>query len=263
MLQFFSKAGCPKAPQHSSTGGASLFPYLDFSALTSDEKILLESRLTDDTRKIICLFAEMEDSLIVSLSSHNIDIHRLKTFAANIIRRAGTKEEFEMLKQSSTISEVFFALHPFKSFFHYEITEKIARNFGSPTDQQLMDEYIAKFTEFCERCVFQVPPNIFHDSDPNPGDKVFSVKLTKEGQASLMDVVAVRRKFANILNIEVFALQLCCVTEGCVCLRFLVSGHVAEKIFPLSPFQVIALQDIHVRIVDGPNISEKEDQVTR
>ena len=262
-MQFFSKAGCPKAPQHDRTEGMSLFPYLDHSSLTKKEKIVLESRLMDDTRKMILLFAETEDSVIVSLGSKDINITRLQNFVENCVSKVGTKEEVEKLKKSSTISEVFYALQPFKSFFHYEIIEDIVRVFGSLTDHQLMDEYISKFNEFCERSVFQVPPNIFHDSDPKPGDRVFSVKLTKEGQASLIDVVAVRRRVANILDIEVFALQLCCITEGCVCLRLLVSSQVAEKIFPLSPSQVSALQEIHVRIVDGPSLSENEDQVTR
>ena len=261
MLQFFSKAGCPKAPQHNSTEGVSLFPYLDHSALTSEEKEVLESQLKDDTRKMVCLFAATETSFIISLSSKDIDVPTLQNYAENIITKMGTKEQIERLQQSSTISEVFYALQPFKSFFHYEIIENIVRVFGSPTDHQLMDEYISKFNEFCERSVFQVPPNIFHDSNPKPGDKVFHVKLTKEGEASLLDIVSVRRRVANILDIEVFALRLCCITEGCVCLRFLVSGHAAERIFPLLQSQVSALRDIHVRIVDCPNPSE--DQVIR
>ena len=261
-MQFFSKAGCPKAPQHNSTEGVPLFPYLDDSALTKKEKIVLENRLMDDTQKMIRLFAETEHSFIVSLSSMDIDVPSLQNYAENVISKMGAKEDIELLKQSSTISRVFYALQPFKSFFHYEIIESIVRVFGSPTDHQLMDEYISKFNEFCERSVFQVPPNIFHDSDPRPGDRVFSVKLTKEGQASLIDVVAVRRRVAKILDIEVFALQLCCITEGCVCLRFLVSSQVAEKIFPLSESKVSALQDIHVTFVEGPSPPANKDLLT-
>ena len=262
-MQFFSKAGCPKAPSHDSTEGVCLFPYLDDSALTKKEKIVLESRLMDDTQKMIRLFADTENSFIVSLGSKDVDVPSLRNYVGNLISKVGTKEpDRESLKESSTVSEIFCALQPFKSFFHYEIIESIVRVFGSPTDHQLMDEYISKFNEFCERSVFQVPPNIFHDSDPKPGDRVFSVKLTKEGQASLIDVVAVRRRVANILDIEVFALQLCCITEGCVCLRFLVSSQVAEKIFPLSDSKVSALQDIHVTFVEGPSPPTNKDVLT-
>ena len=261
-MQFFSEAGCPKAPQHNSTEGVSLFPYLDDSALTRDEKIMLESRLMDDTRQMILLFAKTEDSFIVSFDAKDIDIPRLRNFAGNIVSKVGTEEQVEKLNQSSKISEVFDALQPFKSFFHYEIIEDIVRMFGSPSDNQLMDEYISKFNEFCERSVFQVPPNIFHDRDLNSGDKIFSIKLTKEGQASLIDVVAVRKRMANILDIKVFALQLCCITEGCVCLSFLIASHVAEKIFPLSQSQVGALRDIHVTVAEGPSPAKNKDVST-
>ena len=261
-MQFFSKAGCPKAPQHRSTEGVSLFPYLDHSALTRNERIMLESRLMDDTRQMILLFATTENSFILSLQSMDIDIPQLRNFAGTIISKVGPEEEVEKLKQSSKISEVFDALQPFKSFFQYEVIEDIVRVFGSPSDNQLMDEYISKFNVFCERSVFQVPPNIFHDSDPNPGDKIFSIKLTREGQASLIDVVAVRKRVANILDIKVFALQLCCIAEGCVCLRFLIAAHVAKKIFPLSQPQVSALQDIQVTVVEGPSPPKNKDVLT-
>ena len=65
------------APQHNSTEGVSLFPYLDHSALSSKEKIVLESRLMDDTRKMVCLFAETETSFIISLSSKDINVPTL------------------------------------------------------------------------------------------------------------------------------------------------------------------------------------------
>ena len=251
------------APQHNSSERVSLFPYLDYSALTRNEKIVIESRLIDDTKKMICLYANTEDSLIMSLSSKNIDVPRLRNYAGNFISEEGTEEQVGKLKQSSTISEIFDALYPFKSFFHYEVIENIVQVFGSFTDHKLMDEYILKFNEFCERSVFQVPPNIFRDSDPKPGDKVFQVKFLKKGQTSLRDIASVRRRVASILGIEVFALQLCCITDGCVCLRFLIFAKVAEKVFPLSQSQVRALQDIQIRIVDSPNPLKEEDQVIR
>ena len=146
-------------------------------------------------------------------------------------------------------------------FFHYEVVERIAKKFGSKEDRQLMEEYVSKFNQFCERSVFEVPPNIFHDSDPRPGEKVFSIKFTPEEHASLGDIANVRQKLANILGIDILALQLCSITDGCVCLRFLISAQVAEEIFPLSQSVRSALDDIHVRILEGPSHLENEDLV--
>ena len=213
----------------------------------------------DDTREMICLFARTEDSLIVSFEDRKINLFRLRNYTVHLVKKVGTKSEIESLEAAKAIPELFYSLHPFKSFFHYEVIESVVKQFGNDDDQQLMEKYVSKFKKFCERSVFEVPPNIFHDSDPKPGDKVFSVKFTPEEHASLGDVVAVRRKLANILKIDVLALQLCCITDGCVCLRFLVSAHVAETIFPMTESQMSALSDIHVKVLEDPGSLEDED----
>ena len=252
MAEFFSKDGCPQAGQ-GSTLGESLFPYLDHSTLSKKEKEIIECQLIDDTKKMINLFADTEDSLIESLESQKLRVSRIRNYAANFVRKIGPNDEelhVEILQKAKDLYDVFFALKRFKSFFHYEIVEKIVRKFGNDKDHQLMDEYISKFNEFCKRRVFEVPPNIFHDSDPMPGDKVFAVKL--EEHDSLKDVVVARKKLAEILDIEIFALHLCSVSAGCLCLRFLVSAKVADKIFPLTEIQISALSDNQIRILNDP-----------
>ena len=257
-MDFFSK-GCPQAAQHDSTNRESLFPYLDFSKLTPNERILLESQLLEDTKKMIRLFASTEKKLIASLISQKVNVSELRNYVANFVSKLGTKaEELERLQRSENLHDVFFALKPCQSFFHHEIIASIVEEFGSDNDHQLMADYISSFTKFCERSVFEVPPNIFHDSDPIPGDKVFAVKFTKEQRTSLGDVVAVRKQLADILGIKVFALKLCCVSEGCVCLRFLVSAQIADKIFPLTESQICALSDNHIELLDDPIIETKE-----
>ena len=256
MARFFSKAGCPQASQTRNTARKSLFPYLDQSALSDKEKLLVESRLMKDTEEMIKLFADTEDSLIVSLESQKLSVSQLRNYVGTFVIKLGTNEDSQRLEKAANLYDVFFTLKPrFQSFFHHEIIQNVVQKFGSDADQQLMAEYISKFSKFCERSVFEVPPNIFHDSDPKPGDKMFSVKFSKEGFTSLGDVVTVRAKLAEILNIEVFALQLCCITEGCVCLRFLVSANAAEKIFPLSQSQLNDLSDINVKVLDNTSSS--------
>ena len=257
VVQFFSKAGCPKATQQGSFKRHSLFPFLNHSALSRNEQLMLESQLLDETKKIVGMFASFEMSIIASLESKNVSVSKLKAFAGNYVRLLGSKEDVESLKKSENLYDIFFALQPFKSFFNYEIVESIIKQFGSDEDRQLMGEYYSQFNKFCERSVFEVPPNIFHDADPKPGDKMFSVKLTKEGYALLGDVVAMRKKLADILNIEVVALQLCCITEGCICIRFLISACVAGKIFPLMQAQYCALSDIDVIIQESPSPVER------
>ena len=254
--------GCPQARQFEKQVGKTLFPYLDFSTLMENERLLLEGQLIDETEKMVSLFADTEDTLIASLESQNVNVGRLRNYVGTYISKHGSKDDLERLNNSRNLYDVFFALHPIKSFFHYEVIEKIVTKFGSDEDRQLMKEYISEFDKFCERSVFEVPPNIFNEGDPKLGDEVFSVKFTPKEHASLGDVVSVRRKLANILNIEVLALRLCCITEGCICLRFLISANVEEKIFPLSQSQINALSNINVRILESYSSLEDEDLLT-
>ena len=255
--------GRSQVAQHNISEGVYSFPYLNYQCLTDRQKVELESELTDETQRMIKLFATTEDSLVVSLGSMQIDILRFKNYVENLISKVGTKKQLKNLQKSETISEIIYALQPFKSFFHYEIIEDIVRVFGSTSDKELMDQYISKFNDFCKRSVFEVPPNVFHESDPKPSGKVFHAKYTTQGQASLIDIVAVRKNLANILRIELIALRLLCITDGCVTLTFLVSVQMAKEIFPLSHSQVSDLSAISLEIVDDPNSSEEEDLVER
>ena len=258
LMQFFSKTGCLQAAQSKRTKGKSLFPYLNHSSLSNDEKQLLESQLLDETKRIVFLFADTERSIITSLTKR-VSISELKNYVANILTFLGSKEDIEGVKKSENLFDIFLSLLPYKSFLNYEILQKIVKQFGNDEDQQLMEEYVSQFREFCQRSVFEVPSNIFHDSDLQPGDKMFSVKLTKQGHALLGDVVAMRKKLADILKIDVMALQLCSITDGCITLRFVVCGGVAEKIFPLSQEQIDSLSEIHARIQESPfSVSNKE-----
>ena len=250
---FFSEGGCPHATEQVDSECKLHFPYLDCLSLDCEEKEILETRLIDDTKEIVSQFADMEDSLIVSLQSQTVDPKRLVNYALHLIKKLDMKKEKKQLKRARSVSEVFVALHPFKSFLHYEIVESIAKKFGSSDDHQLMDEYISKFSQFCERSVFEVPPNIFHDSDPKPADKIFSVLFTPEEYATLGDVVAVRRKLAKILGIPLHSLRLYKIERGSVRMSFLIPKKIAGKIFPLPQGKIHVLKEAHIEVIAQPS----------
>ena len=257
---FYSKDGCLQAAQQDGT--ESFFPYLHHSNLSEKERILLESRLMDDTNEIIRQYASTEKALIASLESQNLEVSQLRNYVANFVPKLGTRQvELETLQKAKNLYDVFFALKPSQSFFRYEVIESIVQDFGNDSDRQLMAGYISKFKNFCERSVFEVPISIFHDSDLKPGDKVFCVKFTPDQNEhiSLGNVVAVRAKIAAILDIDVVALKLCCISDGCVCLWFMIPAHMADKIFPLSVSQISALSENQIKLVDGPNLVENKD----
>ena len=121
--------------------------------------------------------------------------------------------------------------------------ERLVKEFGNDQDCQQMKDYVSKFDKFCRRSVFEVPPNIFHYCDPQPGERVLIVKLNlPKGHTALQNVVAAKRKLAEILKVEVFALQLCSITKGCVCLQFLVSHHLESKVSQVSESTLIDMK---------------------
>ena len=246
---FFSEGGCPHATEQVDSKSRLRFPYLDCSSLDSEEKEILETRLIDDTKEIISQFADVEDSLIVSLQSQAVDPRRIVNYALHLIKKLEMDKEKKQLKKARSILEVFIAIHPFKSFLHYEIVENIVKKFGSSNDHHLIDQYISKFNKFCERSVFEVPPNIFHDSDPKPADKIFSVLFTPEEYPTLGDVVAVRRKLAKILRIPLHSLRLYKIDRGSVWLSFLIPKKIAEKIFPLPQGKIRVLKEAHIEVI--------------
>ena len=250
---FFSEGGCPHATEQVDSKSKLRFPYLDCSSLDREKKEKLETRLIDDTEEIISQFADMEDSLIVSLQSQGIDPKRLANYALSFVKKLDMKKEKKQLRRAKSVSEVFVALHPFKSFLHYEIVEIIGKKYGSSDDHRLIDKYISKFKKFCRRSVFEVPPNIFHDSDPKPTDKIFSVLFTPEEYATLGDVVAVRRKLAKILGIPLHSLRLYKIERGSVRMSFLIPKKIAEKIFPLPQGKIRVLEEAHIEVIAQPS----------
>ena len=250
---FFSEGGCPHATEQVDSKSRLRFPYLDCSSLDCEEKDILETRLIDDTKEIISQFADVEDSLIVSLQSQAVDPRRIVNYALHLIKKLEMDKEKKQLKKARSVLEVFIALHPFKSFLHYEIVESIVKKFGSSNDHRLIDEYISKFNRFCERSVFEVPPIIFHDSDPKPADKIFSVLFTPEEYATLGDVVAVRRKLAKILGIPLHSLRLYKIERGSIRMSFLIPKKIAEKIFPLPQGKIRVLKEAHINVIAQPS----------
>ena len=147
------------------------------------------------------------------------------------------------------------ALQPYKSFLNYEIIESIVLKFGSPEDGLVMQKYVTAFDNFCKRNVFELPNNyVLPKKGRARQERVFSVKLLNKGLASLRNVVSVRQRMATILGVRKWALKICSIEEGCVCVRFLVPAAVMSKILSLSPDKKSALRDAGISVCEEYSI---------
>ena len=248
--QFLSEKGCPKAEQKK------LFPFLDVAGLDDADKIDLEQRLISDTRKMGTKFADFTMFLEKSLKAQKIPLEEvascvlsLQAFSEDDGQKLLEKKDKEAIQQAESVSKIFMALYPYISFFNYEIMEHLVKHHGSPDDHKRLNEYLSDFNTFCQRSVFEVPPNIY-SSKSRTDCKVFAVKCTERVATTLEGVQGVKVKIADILGLRASTLQLCSVLKGCMELRFLISTAVADSILPVPPEKQLALKEIGVRVLE-------------
>ena len=241
--KYLSDERCPKAT------GKTLFPYLNTQGLSKEDRMMLEDTLIYAAKDLRILFADTDTYIAENLHA---DVTIVKNFVLDLVRDLEQEENVASINKATSIPEIILALQPYKSFLNYEIIEKIANKFGSTEIRTEMQKYVTAFTDFCKRSAFELPNNVLPNKVKSENEKVFSVKLTKKGLVSLGDVVYARRKMAYILGVKKWALKICSIEDGCLCVRFLVPAAVMSKILPLSPDKKNALSDA------GINIGEEE-----
>ena len=250
------------------------FKYLNTRAVNEQDREVLESKLIDDVKEMIVLFNDFRSLIIDSFEARSlhVPVTRVTDYVLGLGNLAAfgakalTEEDEVKLKEARSILDVFSALRPYTSFFHYDIIEILIHKFGTQEDKVLLEEYVKSFNLYCERSVFQVPQCVFHNNF-NIKKKDVTVKAFKYDNdnvatPSLGDVKTVCRKIAKILGIEVWSLQLCSVEKGCVCLLFWIPSRVADKVFPVSPTQQADFNQLGIRVLkqadDAPTTEEKQ-----
>ena len=248
-LESYLEVGCPKLKSDS-------FPYLDISMLDKAEKEDLTAQLINDTSEMITSFAKLLDEISVSLEKQKVSVERLVLRALSLgayesekVQRPLLSEDEKELRSSKTIYGAFIVLRPHMSFFNFELLKHITdcRELCSKSDRECMEEYVGKFSAFCKRKVFQVPPGAV--GQPTPGlkkhkRKTFAVLMTKhEAEPNLIFVDAAKRKIAQLLKLKPSTLHLHRIDKGSLIFVFSVPNFVARKLFPLKPSVLIKLKE--------------------
>ena len=224
--------------------------------LDEADKIDLQQRLISDTRKMVTKFAYFTSFLEKSLEDQKIPLKQiaecvlsLQAFTEDIGLKLLKKKDEEAIQQAQSVTAIFIILRPYISFFNYEIMEHLVEHHGSPDDHKRLKEFLTAFNTFCQRSVFEVPPNVY-SSKSRTDCKVFVVKCTERVATTLESVRGVRGKIADILGLKASSLQLRSIAKGCVELRFLVSTAVVNRILPVPSAKKLALKEIGVRVLE-------------
>ena len=248
---------CPMTPKVTSTNKEKVFPHLDVSHLSEDEKQDLEARLLKDTECMIYSFASLAYKSCESLVKQNIDPENLAVCVLSLdafsdaaqVHSSLLKDEEKEIRSANTIGKIFLVLKGHWSFINYGILEHIIKSCGTQEDKKSLEEYIHKLKEFCQRRIFEVPPHAYGSESKKQKWAKLTFKLDKK-VPTLEDIRETQRLIAQILDLKPSTLYLCCVDEGCVQLLYLIPSFVARRVFPLFSVQKIALHDAHILKLD-------------
>ena len=237
-LEQYLSEGCPEAT------GKTLFPYLNTPALSDEDRSVLEATLTSDTLKMIELFALTDTAILQNLKA---DVTEVKNYVLGLVSSLGEEKYIAKVEKADTIPHIFVALWPYKSFLNHKIVNNIVTFFGSDEDKKIMEDYQIEFSKFCRRCAFEIPCNKLPSSRKD--QKILSVKLTSEG-SSLRDAILAKETIVSIFGVKHWALRLCSIEKGCMCLRFFLSAKVFAQFFPPTVSQLASLCEAGISILE-------------
>ena len=147
------------------------------------------------------------------------------------------------LEKAESIDEIFVIVCPFWSFLDYEILEDIinSKDLGADSDRQNLAVYTTNLKDFLHSWKVE-PHKVFRDDSVSTRSRMkLHFKLDTESLSMYRDVKAA---IARILDIQVSALQLCSIEEGCTELVFLcpditpslpLSDEKKEELFRIIP----------------------------
>ena len=158
------------------------------------------------------------------------------------------------LEKADTIDQIFTIVSSFLSFLDFEILEDIinSKDLGDDNDRQNLAEYIKSLKEFLNSWKVE-PCKIYHDeSEILRSRSKLCFKLNTDSLSMYRDV---KIAIARILEIQVYALQLCSIEDGCVELVFLLPKIAVSSLLPLkslsNKLSEVEPQVLKVTLVDG------------
>ena len=224
-------------------GKSDRFPLLDTSTISSDKQLDMISQLNEDADNIDAAFSSVVLDIATSFDNRSANINAMKLYLCSLeaIKARAPIENpdsmlnpfLEIIQSSKNIVALFTFLANFWSWFNYGLFEKLVNKFGNLEEKSLMNEYEEKLKKFLERHVFEMPSSIHSPKEINGFTKL-NVKLAdKIRSKKASEIPMIRKRFAQVLEVEPHSLILASIKRGCVELCFLVPEQVSQ-LFPLA-----------------------------
>ena len=175
----FMTIGCPKP-----IPTASSFPYLDLSRLTPEQQQVLRGKLQRETRHITIQFQYLVSSTLKSLKEQCVTVGdfiphlmALGTYSP-VFKDAQVpvfRQQFKDLEKAKSISEIFWILKDYLSFFNYQIIEHIITVLGTKEDKSRLQSYKTDFQRYAKHRVYECPPQFGPVSEAGHADIIVKV----------------------------------------------------------------------------------------
>jgi hypothetical protein len=204
-------------------------PVVQFSELSIDEQEDLQAQIQHLKLEIHRKFLRFEAELVNSLHGRITAASMVRTLmnhfaecsAESMYNTSLLQEHEQALLGAKDIEEVFAIIHPFYSYYNYELLETIVEAYGTDKDKERMRQYIDDFTNYCRR----VPCMEFYDDHCQSSLKRIKLKFKVDYDKKLLtlaDIKNIQRHISRILNIRSSVLFLHSVQDGCTAITFLV-----------------------------------------
>lgn len=213
-------------------------------ATSIDTSILeaLQYQLHRNLDQILNHFAQYVSYICEAVVQKGINVRTLLTYLLNLpaLKYHSDKEQHkllhgkrEKLKKSNTIYDIFDLIgEECASFLNYGIFQSIAKNYGIVEDcdklkyPQHLQLYLQshKVSEFV-----RINPLLEKRWDPSKKEVTFNFDIELiERVAGVYDL---KPRIADILGLDVLAVELVDIKDGCVIITFLIPANVADAIF--------------------------------
>ena len=220
---------------------------VDMNAMPEMDRRIMERQILEDTNSIIEQYALLRSRTMDYLEQINCGVKKLLVCIRDVqhVKRISKKYPLAELDAETCIDGIFLELvkKNLISFMQFSILKRVVTELcsGSPQLQQRLKSYEVEFTKYIQRRVCET--RIYHEgrfeafSGNTTGEKVELLIITDENWNNgieFLKVVDLEMLVAKCLKINRFSLQIVSIEPQCLKIRYAISIHVAECVFPLT-----------------------------
>ena len=208
---------------------------------------ILQRQINRDSKALIEEYVSLRTSAEHYLDERNYKVTKLLTCIMDVrhVKVALKVSPLRELKAATSVSEVFLGLieNNLISFFQYSIIKRVITKLCHESQklQEQLKTYEAHFNQYIKRRVCE--SSIYHEgrfemfTSTDSKERVELTLITDDNwddYTPLVNLLDLEDVVATSLNIDRFVLELKSIEPHCLRVRYAVSVHIVNSVFPLN-----------------------------